>query len=110
MPEQQPAEFLTVPLADGTTWTRLDRLTDGRIMCALCFEYCTRDQLNSVGDGQVEDICKPCARIEAAVAELPASTCRLSHDPGYGGDVQVCTQARGHDGYHRDDRVNGGAA
>lgn len=67
MSAELPADFLTVPLADGTTWTRLDRLTDGRIMCCLCFEYVTRDQLNPV-DGGVEDVCQPCARAEAGAA------------------------------------------
>lgn len=58
MPE--PVDFLTVPLANGGSHVRLDRLTDGRIMCQLCFGYFHRDQLNPV-DGGVEDVCKPCA-------------------------------------------------
>lgn len=58
------AEFLTVPLADGGVWVRLNRLTDGRIMCCLCFSYCTRDQLNPFPDERVEDICKECAERE----------------------------------------------
>ncbi|WP_042400044.1 hypothetical protein [Streptacidiphilus carbonis] len=62
----EPADFLTVELADGGTWTRLDRLTDGRVMCALCFDYCTRDQLNPLPGGFVEDVCKACAAAEAA--------------------------------------------
>ncbi|WP_228994336.1 hypothetical protein [Streptomyces sp. DH8] len=110
MSQPQPFEFLVVPLADGSTWTRLDRLADGRVMCALCFEFCTLDQLNPVTGGGVEDVCKPCGRVESAVAALPASACRLSFDPGYGGDVQVCTRPQGHDGYHRDGRPLGGAA
>lgn len=57
-------DFLTVPLTDGGEYVRLDRLTDGRVMCCLCFEYCTRDQLNPV-DGGIEDVCKPCAEAEA---------------------------------------------
>jgi hypothetical protein len=109
MPDiNQPADFLTVPLADGGSYTRLDRLTDGRIMCCLCFEFCTTDQLNPV-DGGVEDVCMPCADKEAAVAELPGSACRVTLDPGWGGDVQVCTRAKGHNGYHRDDRWTGEA-
>ncbi|MFC7983838.1 hypothetical protein [Streptomyces sp. NPDC057336] len=59
----EPVDFLTVPLANGGTWTRLSRLTDGRVMCCLCFEYCTHDQLNPV-NGDVEDVCKPCAARE----------------------------------------------
>jgi hypothetical protein len=62
---EQPVDFLTVPLADGSTWTRLDRLTDGRVMCCLCFDYVHRSDLNPV-DGGVEDVCKPCAAKEAA--------------------------------------------
>lgn len=61
----EPVDFLTVPLADGGTWTRLDRLTDGRVMCQLCFDFCTRDQLNPV-DGGVEDACRSCAAAEPA--------------------------------------------
>lgn len=64
MSAEQAVSFLTVPLADGTTRTRLDRLTDGRVMCCLCFGYVTRDQLNPV-DGGAEDVCRPCARTEA---------------------------------------------
>lgn len=59
----EPVEFLTVPLANGGTWTRLDRLTDGRVMCCLCFGYVDRQQLNPV-EGGVEDVCIPCARPE----------------------------------------------
>lgn len=57
-------DFLTVPLRDGGTRVRLDRLTDGRIMCQLCFEYKTREELHPV-EGGVEDVCKPCAAAEA---------------------------------------------
>lgn len=64
----EPADFLTVPLANGGTWTRLDRLTDGRIMCCLCFAYCTREELNPLPDGDVEDVCKTCAALGVAVA------------------------------------------
>jgi hypothetical protein len=102
----QPVDFLTVPLANGRISTRLDRLTDGRVMCCICFDFCTREQLNPI-EGGVEDVCKPCARIEAAVAEVPGGACRVALDPGWGGEVQVCTRAYGHDGYHRDDRVRG---
>jgi len=56
----EPADFLQVPLTDGGTWTRLDRLTDGRVMCQLCFGYFSIEELNPV-DGGVEDVCKPCA-------------------------------------------------
>jgi hypothetical protein len=72
-------------------------------MCCICFEFCTRDQLNLV-DGGVEDVCKPCARIEASIAEVPSGACRAAHDPGWGGVIQVCTRPYGHDGHHQDDR------
>jgi hypothetical protein len=62
----EPATFLTVPLADGGTWTRLDRLTDGRVLCQLCFDYFTREELNPLGDGMVEDVCIGCAAAELA--------------------------------------------
>lgn len=61
----EPADFLQVPLANGGTWTRLDRLTDGRVMCQLYFGYFTVDDLNPV-EGGVEDACKPCAAREKA--------------------------------------------
>lgn len=65
--QPEPVDFLTVPLADGGTWTRLDRLSDGRIMCCLCFAYCTLDQLSrDPEDGQLTDVCQDCAAREAA--------------------------------------------
>jgi hypothetical protein len=67
MPDtDEPVDFLTVALTNGGTWTYLDRLTDGRIMCCLCFDYCNRDQLaTDPTDGQLTDVCKPCAAREA---------------------------------------------
>lgn len=59
------ADFLSVPLANGGEYVRLDRLTDGRVMCCLCFEFVTRDQLNPV-EGGVEDVCLSCARRESS--------------------------------------------
>jgi hypothetical protein len=56
-------DFVRVQMADGTERVRLDRLTDGRVACCICFEWKTRDQLNPVGDS-VEDVCKDCAAIE----------------------------------------------
>ncbi|MEV6179918.1 hypothetical protein [Streptomyces sp. NPDC052015] len=55
-------------------------------------EFSTTDQLNPV-DGGVEDICKPCAHMEAAVAEVPGGACRAALDPGRDGAIQVCTRA-----------------
>jgi hypothetical protein len=57
------AGFLRVPLTDGGVHVRLDRLDDGRVMCCLCFTYCTAGQLNPV-DGGVEDVCRECAEQE----------------------------------------------
>lgn len=62
----EPVGFLTVDLADGGTWTRLDRLTDGRVMCCLCFAYFTVADLNPVDGGQVEDVCRACTATEDA--------------------------------------------
>lgn len=59
----EPVDFLTVPLAGGGSYTRLDRLTDGRVMCQLCFGHFPLADLNPV-DGGVEDVCKPCAEAE----------------------------------------------
>lgn len=67
MPEA--ADFLTVEHADGRTWTYLSRLADGRVMCCLCFDYCTRDQLSvDPADGQVTDVCKPCTVADTEAA------------------------------------------
>lgn len=70
MPE--PVDFLTVEYADGHTRTLLTRLTDGRVMCCLCFGYFTVDDLNPV-EGGVEDVCKPCAAREAEAANRRAN-------------------------------------
>lgn len=65
----EPVDFLQVPLTTGGTWTRLDRLTDGRVMCCLCFAYCTREELNPLPEGGVEDVCKSCAAEEESIKE-----------------------------------------
>jgi len=61
---EEPEDFLTVPLADGGVRVRLDRSTHGRVMCCLCFDWCTHDQLDPTEDGRVRDVCKPCAEKE----------------------------------------------
>lgn len=61
---EEPEDFLAVPLADGGVRIRLDRSTHGRVMCCLCFDWCTHDQLNPAEGGGVEDVCKPCAEKE----------------------------------------------
>lgn len=64
----QPADFMTERFADGTEHKRLDRLTDGRVMCCLCFSYVTRDKLTPADEpGTVEDVCKPCRAKELAI-------------------------------------------
>lgn len=42
--------------------TLLTRLTDGRVMCAICMEYKSRGELQPVADepGRLWDICSPC--------------------------------------------------
>jgi hypothetical protein len=62
MPES--VDFLTVEYPDGRTRTLFTRLTDGRVMCQLCFGYFAVDDLNPV-EGCVEDVCQPCAASEA---------------------------------------------
>lgn len=71
-----PVDFATVEYPDGTTWTRLDRLTDGRVMCCLCFEYVTRDRLapDEEHEGCVTDVCLPCALREAREVARRAET------------------------------------
>lgn len=63
MPE--PVDFVTVEYPDGTRRTDLTRLTDGRVMCCLCFAYVTRDRLSpSHIPGVVTDVCLPCRAAE----------------------------------------------
>jgi hypothetical protein len=56
------SEFVREPLADGGERFLLTRLTDGRVMCCVCFEYFTRDRLEPVVDepGKTWDVCRPC--------------------------------------------------
>jgi hypothetical protein len=61
----EPVDFLSVAYPDGSQRTRLDRLTDGRIMCCLCFEWCTREELaDDEEPGMKTDVCQPCAEKE----------------------------------------------
>lgn len=46
--------------------TMISRLTDGRVMCQLCFEYVWYCQLNTTASGAREDVCAICAREEKA--------------------------------------------
>jgi hypothetical protein len=56
------AEFLR---ENGITW--LSRLDDGRIMCCICMEYKTRDELADVESepGRKWDVCAGLCLIEA---------------------------------------------
>ena len=72
--ETEAVGFLTVDLPDGGTWTHLDRLTDGRVMCCLCFTYCARDQLSRDDDGQLTDVCQSCRDHESAQALAERTT------------------------------------
>lgn len=51
--------------------TRIDRLDDGRVMCCICFAYCTRDELQPVADepGRWHDVCIPCWAAEGGVQD-----------------------------------------
>jgi hypothetical protein len=71
----EPADFLKVPTADGGSRTLLTRLTDGRVMCCICFERFRMDELNPVGDGKVEDVCKQCAADEMEIAARRLGDC-----------------------------------
>jgi hypothetical protein len=62
------AEFLRVPAdVPGGFITRIDRLDDGRVMCCICMEYKTTDELAPVeGEpGRKWDVCIPCEADEA---------------------------------------------
>lgn len=64
----EPADLLRVPTLDGGSRTLLTRFTDGTVMCQLCFERFRMDELNPVGGGKVEDVCKGCAALEMEAA------------------------------------------
>lgn len=58
-------DFCTQVFPDGRERVLLTRLTDGRVMCCLCFEYTETDDLNVTEDGSLEDVCKRCAKVES---------------------------------------------
>lgn len=64
-----PVDFVTETFGDGSQWTRLDRLTDGRVMCCLCFDYAPKIGLEptSDGSGDLTDVCRDCAARERPV-------------------------------------------
>jgi hypothetical protein len=45
----------------------LTRLTDGRVMCCLCFDYTAPDALWTDAAGQKWDMCQPCGEREAGL-------------------------------------------
>jgi hypothetical protein len=51
--------------------TRLTRLTDGRVMCCICFDYKDKQDLEPTGDGRVWDVCTECAETENRVERKP---------------------------------------
>jgi hypothetical protein len=73
----EKVDFVTEYRPDGTHFrTRLDRLTDGRVMCCICFEFFVREQLNPVKgdpDGAVEDVCLGCADREDKIRKWKES-------------------------------------
>lgn len=57
------ADFLRVPAdVPGGFITLLSRLDDGRVMCCICMEYKTTDELADVDGepGRKWDVCIPC--------------------------------------------------
>lgn len=39
---------------------------DGKVMCCLCFNRFEQDELNVMANGQKENVCKKCAKMENA--------------------------------------------
>ena len=72
--EQKALAALLEARAKDDTWPydglSLTRLKDGRVMCCICFEYKTKDQLatDSV-DGKLTDTCKGDCAKQAGVKE-----------------------------------------
>ena len=64
----EPVDFLKVPMPGGGSRTLLTRFTDGSVLCCVCWERCRMDELNPVGGGKVEDVCKRCAAEEMIAA------------------------------------------
>lgn len=60
-------DFMRYELPDGGTRVDLTRLTDGQVMCCMCFDYFHRDGLNQIGPETWEDVCKGCAARESAL-------------------------------------------
>lgn len=45
---------------DGSVFVDITRLTDGRVMCCLCFDYKSRTELHEIEPGVVTDVCEAC--------------------------------------------------
>jgi hypothetical protein len=60
----------------GGTFVNLKRLTDGRVMCCLCFGYFPKEELEPTGedDGSVFDMCRVCAEEERMAMESRSSS------------------------------------
>ncbi|MEQ7008348.1 hypothetical protein ABN028_19425 [Actinopolymorpha sp. B17G11] len=59
-----PADFIRVPLRGGGTRVDLTRLTDGQVMCCICFGFYHRRDLHIDDQGVHEDVCKHCAAVD----------------------------------------------
>lgn len=44
--------------------TRIDRLTDGRVACCICYDFCWPKDLSRLADGSLVDVCVTCADAE----------------------------------------------
>jgi hypothetical protein len=54
----------------------LTRLTDGRVMCCICFEYTPRGDLWRDDKGGTWDMCRPCGDIEGDPGDLAGKRTR----------------------------------
>ena len=44
---------------------------DGKVMCCICFEHVSQDDLNVLANGKKEDVCKSCAQKEKNATKQP---------------------------------------
>lgn len=65
-----------------TGYVDITRLTDGRIMCCLCFEYKTREELcdDPIEDGIKMDCCQKCVYAENKTLGERYHTMRKKYD------------------------------
>lgn len=68
---EEPVDFATEEFEhEGKTYQRktLSRLTNGDVLCCVCFGYFPREQLAvDPGDGKRWDVCQPCWEWEATL-------------------------------------------